>query len=623
VLLLILVIVFLNLSAILLLKEDKRAYVYQSQSTAGVLASKEFTNNARHALDTLRLTLASVDPKAPMAPQAAAVQSVLDNQSEVLAVSVSTLDAKSGTLAPLVSAKRAGETAGAGETRVSVSDLAIEPDWLKTFLPELLKNGYGFTNLSKLGGMPVLGVAVADLKLKDSPSGMPVAIGAILLKEFASELAGLNLTVATRAGWVLFDTDSTVQFSRKNISDDPLFDASSSSRVASGAYEYDNKGVHFLGSYVYPGLELVVFTRSEWKKAIQATYTLTEKFILLGFMAVGSAIVFAILFSKTLTAPINRLYEATKKVAQGDFALDLKVYGRDEIGALTDSFNAMSKEISGLIKDKVEKAQLENELAIASTVQATLIPPAEFSNANISLHSHYESASQCGGDWWGFFGVGNRLAVMIADATGHGFPSALITASARSCFSIMHKIAQEDPDFSFSPSAMLDFANRTIFDASMGRIMMTFFIGVFDFDKGTFSYSNAGHNPPWLFKKNGGAFKLQSLTAQGQRLGEGRDCPAYEEREVPVSRDDVLFLYTDGLMEGTDAGGEQYGKKRTRKTFEEALPGGALAAIEALMKDFKSFNGPKAFDDDVTIAVATILNTGSGSPGASEAGSPA
>ena len=120
---------------------------------------------------------------------------------------------------------------------------------------------------------------------------------------------------------------------------------------------------------------------------------------------------------------------------------------------------------------------------------------------------------------------------MIADATGHGFPSALITASARSCFSVMQKLAQEDPDFSFSPSAMLSFANRVIYDASLAKIMMTFFIGVIDFDREKLTYSSAGHNPPWYFKTDGnGGFAMKSLVSIGHAPGRGRATSASSRR---------------------------------------------------------------------------------------------
>ena len=48
------------------------------------------------------------------------------------------------------------------------------------------------------------------------------------------------------------------------------------------------------------------------------------------------------------------------------------------------------------------------------------MPPTEFKTDQVLIQSHYQSASQCGGDWWGFFQVGSKLSVMIADATGHG-----------------------------------------------------------------------------------------------------------------------------------------------------------------------------------------------------------
>src|SRR5690606_15173135 len=106
----------------------------------------------------------------------------------------------------------------------------------------------------------------------------------------------------------------------------------------------------------------------------------------------------------------------------GNFDLRLASASQDEIGALSQSFNVMSEKIRGLIQESMEKVRMEGELAIASTVQQTLIPPPDFKNENLEIRSHYQSASECGGDWWGFFGVGDRVAVFIADATGHGLP---------------------------------------------------------------------------------------------------------------------------------------------------------------------------------------------------------
>lgn len=612
VLLLFVVIIFLNVSTILLFRDDKRAYTYKSQATESVLAGREFVNMARHGLDTLKISLSSVDPRAAVTPQQRlALKTVVDNQIELLAVEIAHLNRSTGERKPIASARREKDLAEYG---VEDSDLVPPIEQVKAYLPELESRGYAFLSLTKIGKAPLLGVLVADLNLKSLSQGMPIAFGVISLKAFGAELRGLSLTIATRSGWVLFDTNAERLATHRTIQDDPLFKASQASQLANGATEFDAEDVHYLGSYVRPGLDLVVMSRTEWMKAMKATYTLTEKFVLLGFMAIGAAIIFAILFAKTLTAPIQRLYDATKEVAQGHFDLSLDDSAGDEIGALSGSFNVMSRKISELIKESMEKVHLENELAIASTVQETLIPPAQFDYEKIKIRSHYQSAGSCGGDWWGFFGVGKKFAIMIADATGHGFGSALITASARSCFSVMQKLATEDPDFTFSPSAMLSYANRAIFDASMGKIMMTFFCGVIDFEEGQFTYSSAGHNPPWLFKKENGGYKLNSMIAEGQRLGEVRDYTNFEEKKIAISPGDVLFLYTDGLTEGKDSSGEMYGKKRVRKVIEAAVPSGPDDMIKNVMAEFLKHNGEKPLDDDVTIAAAMILPGGGAAP---------
>lgn len=614
VLLLTLIIGFLNLSTVFLVRDDKRAYVYDTQATTGMLAGREFVNRSRHALDTLRILLATIDPTKPITPDKdAALKAILENQTEVLWVDIRRVDLKTSQSTRLYENSRAQDVKDLG---IDATKLDLPVAWFNAIVPELTKSSYAFVNLSQVGGPPLVGVLFIDSKLLNDPAGAPYAMGVMSLKGFGDDLRKVGLTVATRSGWVLFDTDPAQQFGRANVLDDPLLTRSNAMQLTTGATEFDVRGTQYLGSYAHPGLDLVVLTRTEWKQAMSATYNLIEKFILLGGMAVGSAIIFAILFSKSLTAPINRLYGATEEVAKGNFGLSIEVKGRDEISALTSSFNVMSKRISDLMVEQARKLHLENELAIASTVQQTLIPPNVFRNEKIFIRSHYQAADECGGDWWGYFGMKGKLCLMIADATGHGLSSALITASARSCFSVMAKLAQEDPDFTFSPSAMLQFANRVVYDASMGKVMMTFFMAVLDFAENTMTYSSAGHNPPWYFKSDGnGGFAMKSLVSIGTRLGESRDVGEFEEKTIPIAPNDILLLYTDGLMEGKNVGGEMYGKKRSRKVTEAALDGGPEKIVTQLMADFLEYNKGKALDDDITLAAAVMYPGGLGAGG--------
>jgi sigma-B regulation protein RsbU (phosphoserine phosphatase) len=607
--LLLLVITFLTLSTIFMLTEDKRAYTYQLQGTENVLAGRDFVNLSSRVFSTLQVALAAYDPlkeqtKGLSEPQERSLQSYLDNQSDLTWLEVGKLAGQGESLS-FSTQKRINKTSA----EATGNSPSISSDWWRVALPALLKDGYYFINLSTVGKDPLLAVLRADLNYRkaNSQNPIPVAIGYAPLTDFGKELRGSRVTVANQDGFVLHDTDSTVQFANANLAKDPIFLKAIRSRTAEGAEEFNDEKGRFLGSFYRTNWQLVVLSRTDWRKAMSSTYTLTEKFALLGLMCIAAAVMFALFFAKSLTAPILALYQATRQVAAGKFDLELKSKSSDEIGALGDSFNVMSRKISELIEESMKKVHLENEMAIASTVQKTLFPEKKHETERFLIHSHYQSASQCGGDWWGFFEVRGKLCLMIADATGHGMPSALITASARSCFSVMHKLAQEDPDFSFSPGAMLAFANRVINEAALGQIMMTFFVCVIDFNEMKLTHASAGHNPPWLFRSiDSGKPRLVSLTADGPRVGETRDVGPYPEKTLEIASGDVLFMYTDGVMEGKDRSGKMFGKKRVRKNVEGTVAQGPEAVVSSLMQEFLAHNLGKDLDDDVTLAVVKI-----------------
>ena len=607
VLLLVVVITFLNISSILLFRKDKSAYTYQSQSTEVLLVSREFVSMSKHVLNTLKGILATVDPRSPVQPsQAATVKGLIQNQTDIIASRIQFIDTNTGKTQTYLETV---QDELVKSLNIDLSKIKINETILKPLIPELLEQSYAFVNLTPMGESPLIGIIQADISLKDQAVGMPINIGILSLRDYGNDFGKLKLVIASRSGKVVFATDPVLGAANSSVFDNPLFQSALSSKVTTGAQEFDFKNVHYLGSFISTNMNLLVLTDTEWDKVMKSTYVLIEKFILMGAMSIGMAVIFAIFFSKTLTAPLEKLFEATREISSGNFLILLDAEGSDEISALSNSFNRMSRKISELVQASMEKVQLENELAIASIVQQTLLPPNHFQNEWLDIWSYYQSASSCGGDWWGFFGVGKKVAVMIADATGHGFPSALITASARSCFSVMHKLALEDPEFTFSPSAMLNYANRVVFDASLGRIMMTFFIGVLDFDKMTITYASAGHNPPWLFqKKSDGKYVLKSLTCVGERLGEGRDLKESEEKSHPINSGDLIFLYTDGLTEGKDKEGKMYGKKRAKNTVEANLSSGPEQLINTLIEDFLSHNSDKPLDDDVTVASILITS---------------
>jgi serine phosphatase RsbU (regulator of sigma subunit) len=165
-----------------------------------------------------------------------------------------------------------------------------------------------------------------------------------------------------------------------------------------------------------------------------------------------------------------------------------------------------------------------------------------------------------------------------------------------------------ESNYELNPSQMLSLANRVVYDSAHGKIMMTFFVAVLDFDAHALQFASAAHNPPWLFSKNAdGTYKMSSLVAKGQRLGEARDGESYESKTIEFKQGDTLFLYTDGLLEGKNLAQEQYGKKQARKILESVMNKEPTQVLNELVLDFMSFNEGKALDDDVTLVLARIL----------------
>ena len=597
--LILIVIGFLTISTTILIEKDKRAYTYILQGTEAQLAGKEFSNLISKTVDHLKLMFAKASPGVPAnSSQLESIRGILNNQESIQAVQLGLLQRQTARL------KTLGFLTKPDAAKL---DYQIAEGWLSHLIPVLTEKNFVIFNFSKPGQTPMIAVVLVDRGYTSNPDALAVMIGYSSIETFTKEPRESMISIANSLGDILVDTDPSLLFGRSRMTDDPLFQTAEKTQIAAGSMEFSVENIPYIGSYYKPGFDVTVLARTKWRKAMAPFYSLLEKFILFGLVAIGFAIISAIFFARNLTRPLSQLYLATKKVAEGNFELKLKINGKDELAALSTSFNLMSEKILNLIRESIEKVRLENELSIASTVQQTLIPPPKVQDENVFIRSFYQSASVCGGDWWGYLSVPGKMGLFISDATGHGLPSALITASARSCVSMIQKLAQEKKDFQLSPGNLLSYANRVVFDAASGRILMTFFAGVIDFESRTLTYASAGHNPPWLFQKNGDKYEMKSLTSRGNRLGELYDVPAFEEKTVPIQVDDVLFLYTDGIIEGSNKQGDMYSKKRLRKILEATVANGPEEMIGRLITDFSKHNERKPLDDDITVAAVKVL----------------
>ena len=319
------------------------------------------------------------------------------------------------------------------------------------------------------------------------------------------------------------------------------------------------------------------------------------------FALIGT--VLAIFQGLSISKPIKQLAWKADQIARGDLDARVDVSSSDEIGLLGENFNFMADQISILLQQTAEKAKIEQELEVAKAIQETLVPSdAPVKKSTLTFAGFYQPAAQTGGDWWTWAElVGGKILVVIGDVTGHGVPSAMITAAAKASCDVARYVHNDD----VTVTTLLEIMNHAIFESAQRRFVMTCFASVIDTTARTITYANAGHNFPYLFRPGEGKGEFGSLMIRGNRLGDDRNSK-YDAKTTELAIGDVLVWYTDGIVECENEAGEEYGEKRFRASVRKAAALDAGEMRDAIIVDAGQFFGEAMRKDDITMIVGRI-----------------
>jgi phosphoserine phosphatase RsbU/P len=348
------------------------------------------------------------------------------------------------------------------------------------------------------------------------------------------------------------------------------------------------------------------------EKKLEAAFDSDKSTPQIGSLFVPIFLIFATLallfvrHQQQLRFRVHRLRERILEVL--DLEFEPTLYDAGEFQPLEDSVLDIFKRQKVRVSELTKEIQSVENLKVAKAVREQLIPPTQFGNERIEFFTHYECARGYGGDWWGFFETENRVVIGIGDASGGGNSTAFVVAGVRSALSVIHRKALERPSDPLNPSDLINILNRAVYEMAGTKVMMTLFLGVIDLKENTLTYSNGGHNPPWIFRKSGeSSFEKISLIAEGNRLGDALQNPALEEKTIELKPEDVLVLYTDGLLDNKNREGDSFGKKRARALIEANLLSGPKLCLASLVDQIHDHNQGKDLDDDVTVVVIQTL----------------
>jgi sigma-B regulation protein RsbU (phosphoserine phosphatase) len=309
----------------------------------------------------------------------------------------------------------------------------------------------------------------------------------------------------------------------------------------------------------------------------------------------GRASVVGLGLRSVLCVPLL-LKGATIGVIYVDNRLQAGIFTPDDLellGAIASNA-AIAIENARLYQVAVEKGRMERELQVARQVQASLIPAELPEIAGWDLAAFWQPAREVGGDFYDFIRIDpGRLGVAIADVSDKGMGAALFMALTRSIV----RASAAAPD---SPDGSMSKANRLICADASNGMFVTLFYGELHQETGAFTYVNAGHNPPLLYHSQ--QTGLAELTRTGMALGVD-DSQQMKQRAESLDPGDFILMYTDGVIEATNAEEQEFGMEQLRRIVLENGSAPAPDMARAIKQALEEFTGSAPQSDDITVVV--------------------
>jgi len=259
-----------------------------------------------------------------------------------------------------------------------------------------------------------------------------------------------------------------------------------------------------------------------------------------------------------------------------------------------DFFRSAGEQIAVGV-DRIRMQAEEMDFEQASRIQQSLLPREMPRVAGIDVSGVWQPARTMGGDYYDLIVLqDHELAVCIGDVAGKGMPAALLMSGLQ---------AAVRASASDSPRDLCERVRRVVVSSLSGGRFVTFFYATIDTAAMKLRWCNAGHNAPILARADGTIVRLAEGGPAFSRLF--RDAK-YEEREIDIGQGDRLVLFTDGVSEASDAGGEQFGETRIEELVTDCRELGAEELQRTLVDAATSFSGGE-LEDDVTLVVARLI----------------
>ena len=295
--------------------------------------------------------------------------------------------------------------------------------------------------------------------------------------------------------------------------------------------------------------------------------------------------------------PLRRLAQEAETIASGQFDTKLPDFKRtDEIGQLSHSFGNMQNSLVSYIEElkatTAQKASIESELNVASSIQMSMLPSVFPNREGLDMYASMTPAKEVGGDLYGYLLIDDSLYFCLGDVSGKGVPASLFMAQVTRLFRTLAN--QQMP-----PAEICTRMNDALSgDENPTNMFVTMFIGLVDLKTGHLSFCNAGHNPPIIGGGESHGDFLKMLT--NFPIGVLPDLE-FQGEEISSIKGRPLFIYTDGLNEAENMENDQFGDDHLLDILRNTHFDSARQVIETLAAEVEHHRGGADPNDDLTM----------------------
>jgi phosphoserine phosphatase RsbU/P len=237
----------------------------------------------------------------------------------------------------------------------------------------------------------------------------------------------------------------------------------------------------------------------------------------------------------------------------------------------------------------------EREIAEAKAIQEKLLPREIAQMPGYEIASAWQSARLVGGDYFDILPLDEKtLGLCIADVAGKGMPAALLMSNLQAAVRGLSSL-------SLAPNLFCNRLNSIVYRNTESDRFITFFYAHLHGPARRLTYVNAGHNAPFVVRSDGSHERLRE---GGTVLGVF-DSRNYEMGSAQLLPGDRVILFTDGVTEACNPGGEEFGEVRLLRLLQLHSTLAARELQAKILKVVAEFSGGR-WQDDATLLVMAV-----------------